>query len=68
MFSREMVFFIIFKLFKLNKYSTVLISGFIKSRRDLISLLAGALLFVLMLAINPLKFHTRQILFFPLRC
>jgi len=41
------------QLFKLNKYSTVLLSGFIKSRRDLISLLAGALLFVLMLAINP---------------
>ena len=41
------------QLFKLNQYSTVLISGFIKSRRDLISLLAGALLFVLMLAINP---------------
>ena len=32
-----------------------MIAGFIKSRRDLISLLAGALLFVLMLAINP--FH-----------
>ena len=30
-----------------------MLSGFIKSRRDLISLLAGALLFVLMLAINP---------------
>jgi sodium-dependent dicarboxylate transporter 2/3/5 len=40
-------------LFKLNKYSTVLISGFIKSRRDLISLLAGAFLFILMLATNP---------------
>lgn len=32
-----------------------MISGFIKSRRDLISLLAGALLFVLMLAVNPFK-------------
>ncbi|HUQ65886.1 MAG TPA: DASS family sodium-coupled anion symporter [Flavitalea sp.] len=41
------------QLFKLNKYSTVLISGFIKSRRDLISLLAGAFLFILMLAANP---------------
>jgi len=30
-----------------------LISGFIKSRRDLVSLLAGGLLFVLMLATNP---------------
>ncbi|MBL7699203.1 MAG: DASS family sodium-coupled anion symporter [Chitinophagaceae bacterium] len=38
---------------KLNKYSTVLISGLIKSRRDLISLLAGAALFVLMLLVNP---------------
>lgn len=28
-------------------------AGFIKSRRDLLSLLAGALLFVLMIAINP---------------
>ena len=44
------------QLFKLNKYSTVLLSGFIKSRRDLISLLAGALLFVLMLqCITPGK-------------
>lgn len=38
---------------KLHKYSTVLISGLIKSRRDLISLLAGAALFFLMLLINP---------------
>jgi solute carrier family 13 (sodium-dependent dicarboxylate transporter), member 2/3/5 len=41
------------QLLKLNKYSIALISGFIKSRRDLVSLLAGGLLFVLMLATNP---------------
>jgi sodium-dependent dicarboxylate transporter 2/3/5 len=40
---------------KLNKYSTVLISGFIKSRRDLIALLSGAALFVLMIFVNPFK-------------
>jgi sodium-dependent dicarboxylate transporter 2/3/5 len=41
------------QLLKLNKYSIALISGFIKSRRDLVSLLAGGLLFLLMLATNP---------------
>src|SRR6476661_8279588 len=38
---------------KLTKYSTVLISGLIKSRRDLISLLSGAALFFVMLIVNP---------------
>lgn len=41
------------QLVKLSKYSIVLIFGFIKSRRDLVSLLAGAVLFVLMLTVNP---------------
>ena len=44
--------------FKLNKYSTVLMLGTIKSMRDQISLLAGIIISALMFAINP--FHVDQ--------
>lgn len=39
--------------FKLNKYSYLLISGSSKSLRDWIALLAGVVLFILMLIFNP---------------